>query len=399
MEAHLDSPLSLSDIVREETDNGRLIIRFLIDLMQGSLESAKPCHRLDAARQLLNIGFTPAHAFIAANTTASQPARRSPSEPSTHSTDPDSLHKDLAALICEETDNGRSAVRFLVDVMQGNLQAFKPHHRLSAARELLHRGFDAPTLARGSAAAGSDDDPRRLDPDGIYYRDRNGNWQRDNARSPAPSPDHLGPRKEESAQQPTFPSKVGNRYQQEPGPFNFETYDEADYRRDCYGEYALRHVLGSEQAVKAATLAVLDYRRRIGWFDKQPGQSIEPFVESWAVPDDAPLTEDIYGYPVLLRIYGSECAARVAAHAAYLYHRELRAINFATSGRSGSAPLSPDRLIRQDPCPGSPEALPPERPPPSESEPRPAGMSLDNRATDSVTYYQYQYGDGLCRSP
>ena len=42
----------------------------------------------------------------------------------------------------EETDDGRDAVRFLVDVMQGSLEGFKPHHRLAAARELLHRGFD-----------------------------------------------------------------------------------------------------------------------------------------------------------------------------------------------------------------------------------------------------------------
>ena len=42
----------------------------------------------------------------------------------------------------EETDDGRDAVRFLVDVMQGSLEGFKAHHRLAAARELLHRGFD-----------------------------------------------------------------------------------------------------------------------------------------------------------------------------------------------------------------------------------------------------------------
>ena len=64
-------PPSLADIVREETQDGRLIVRFLIDVMQGNLEQSKPCHRLDAARQLLNLGFHPAQTFIDANTHAS----------------------------------------------------------------------------------------------------------------------------------------------------------------------------------------------------------------------------------------------------------------------------------------------------------------------------------------
>ena len=65
-------PPSLADIVREETDDGRLIVRFLIDVMQGLLEQSKPCHRLDAARQLLNLGFHTAQSFIDANTPAAQ---------------------------------------------------------------------------------------------------------------------------------------------------------------------------------------------------------------------------------------------------------------------------------------------------------------------------------------
>ena len=108
---------SLAEIVREETEDGRVIVRFLIDVMQGQLENSKPCHRLDAARQLLNLGFHPAQSFIDANTHAS-PTRKNSAPSALSAVNPSPLHQELAALIREETDNGRTTVRFLVDVMQ-----------------------------------------------------------------------------------------------------------------------------------------------------------------------------------------------------------------------------------------------------------------------------------------
>ena len=131
----------LANIVRQETREGRLIVRFLVDAMQGKLDGAKPHHRLDAARQLLAIGFDGAQAFIDHNTPDVQP-RAAAAHSRTANASNGRLDPKLAKLIRQETDNGRTAVRFLVDVMQGKLPDFKPHHRLAAARELLHRGFD-----------------------------------------------------------------------------------------------------------------------------------------------------------------------------------------------------------------------------------------------------------------
>ena len=54
----------------------------------------------------------------------------------------------------------------------------------------------------------------------------------------------------------------GNRFLEEYGPFYFESYDEEDFQTDCFGDYALRHILGSEAVHKIATLAVHDYRDR-----------------------------------------------------------------------------------------------------------------------------------------
>ena len=129
-------PTPIQKIVREETGDGRLIVRFLVSAMQGGLEGSKPCHRLNAARQLLDLGFTEAQAFIDSSTQHPNRRRRSPDD------NPRRVLYEICKIVREETDDGRDAVRFLVDVMQGSLEGFKPHHRLAAARELLHRGFD-----------------------------------------------------------------------------------------------------------------------------------------------------------------------------------------------------------------------------------------------------------------
>ena len=131
-------PISIQEIVRQETDNGRAIVRFLVSTMQGQLQDAKPSHRIAAARQLVNLGFTGAQAFIDENTQPSN--RRKPPAPRRKT--PVAISGKLAQIVREETEDGRVAIRFLVDVMLGALQGFKPHHRLAAARELLRRGFD-----------------------------------------------------------------------------------------------------------------------------------------------------------------------------------------------------------------------------------------------------------------
>ncbi len=169
---------SLRDIVRHETDDGRLIVRFFVSTMQGQLQDAKPSHRIAAARQLVKLGFTEAQDFIDEN--APVPKRRRPTEQS--SSADRKLASDLAKIVRQETDDGRVAIRFLVDVMRGGLPGFKPHHRLAAARELLRRGFDD-TPADDNAGPGDDDAAAPSDPPddydygkcGIYHYDGRGN--------------------------------------------------------------------------------------------------------------------------------------------------------------------------------------------------------------------------------
>ncbi len=167
----------IQEIVRQETDDGRLIVRFFVSTMQGQLQDAKPSHRIAAARQLVKLGFTEAQDFIDEN--APDPKRRRRAH---HSPPADrKLASGLAKIVREETDDGRVAIRFLVDVMRGSLEGFKPHHRLAAARELLRRGFDD-TLADDNAGASDDDAAAPSDPPddydygkcGIYHYDGSG---------------------------------------------------------------------------------------------------------------------------------------------------------------------------------------------------------------------------------
>ena len=154
---------SLADIIAQETQDGRLIVRFLIDAMDGDLPDFQPCHRIDAARLLVKLGFDQAQAVIdhanaqrAAQRARSAVAPRQRDSRSQPQAQPQSqrqaesesqsaaqrVRAQLAQIVREETDDGRAAIRFLIDAMQGQLPDFKPCHRLSAAKELLQRGFD-----------------------------------------------------------------------------------------------------------------------------------------------------------------------------------------------------------------------------------------------------------------
>ena len=134
--------MTLSQIIKLRTNNGRDVIDFLVDVMQDRYSDFRMCHRLRAARLLTTYGNEDAPGFIADNT-SDTPARRKRSKAPRKS----KFDTELARVIREDTDDGRSIARFLVNVMEGEWQAFKPHHRIAAARELLDRGFgkSAPT--------------------------------------------------------------------------------------------------------------------------------------------------------------------------------------------------------------------------------------------------------------
>ena len=240
-----ENPKPLADIIREETDDGRLVVRFLIDVMQGKVDDSKPCHRLDAARQLLNLGFIGAQSVI--QSASQSVSLRAPSSTPVNSR----FDQGIADIIKLETSDGRDAVRFLVDVMQGNLDDFKPHHRLSAAKELLRRGFDN-------------------------------------------SPDHNGEHDVEQCQDDTF---------------DYKKYARERFMRDGADGKALRHIYGSKETVTVANRAAVDHRRKTVLDDTHiPDRDFTPIDN----PGDDPYGKGCYGYNTLRIEFGDNQAIRVA---------------------------------------------------------------------------------------
>ncbi len=168
---------NLADIIAQEIQDGRLIVRFLVSAMDGDLPDFRPCHRIDAARLLVKLGFDQAQTVIDrahADQRARQRESRSQAHAPRQSESQNAAHRvrsELAQIVREETDDGRIAVRFLVNVMQGELPDFKPCHRLSAAKELLQRGFDyVPDDAEAQAA--TEPEPAELTPEELEAQRR-----------------------------------------------------------------------------------------------------------------------------------------------------------------------------------------------------------------------------------
>ena len=135
----------LANIVAEETDGGRRVARFFVQVAEGELDHQdfKPNHRMDAAKELAKVGLTEFDDYIRAGhaiTTRRAPrARRLAPDP-----EMEQARQELAQYARELTDSGRSVIRLYAEVMDGlrEDEGFKPHHRIAAGRELLRRGFD-----------------------------------------------------------------------------------------------------------------------------------------------------------------------------------------------------------------------------------------------------------------
>ena len=137
---HLDIlNYQIAHLIRHESAEGHTIVNFLVDIMTGRDRPftpkkfrIKPADRMAAARELLRRGF------------GELGSRRKPSDATDESNDYDSLHTDLARRMREYSERGTDTVRFLLEVMSDpdpDLE-FTIHHRMSAAQELLRRGWD-----------------------------------------------------------------------------------------------------------------------------------------------------------------------------------------------------------------------------------------------------------------
>ena len=137
---HLDIlNYQIAHLIRHETADGHTLVEFLIHIMTGKDRPftprkfrIKPADRMAAARELLRRGF------------GDLGSRRRLSDSNDEANAYDTLHTDLARRMREYSERGTDTVRFLLEVMSDPdpEQEFTIHHRMSAAQELLRRGWD-----------------------------------------------------------------------------------------------------------------------------------------------------------------------------------------------------------------------------------------------------------------
>ena len=137
---HLDIiNYQIAHLIRHETAEGHTLVEFLIHIMTGKDRPftskrfrIKPADRIAAARELLRRGF------------GDLGPRRRHSDSTDEENAYDTLHTDLARRMREYSERGTDTVRFLLEVMSDPdpEEEFTIHHRMSAAQELLRRGWD-----------------------------------------------------------------------------------------------------------------------------------------------------------------------------------------------------------------------------------------------------------------
>ena len=138
--SHLDIiNYEIAHLIRHETAEGHTIVNFLVDIMTGRDRPftpkkfcIKPADRMAAARELLRRGF------------GDLGSRRKLSDSNDEANAYDTLHTDLAKRMREYSERGADTIRFLLEVMSDPEpeEEFTIHHRMSAAQELLRRGWD-----------------------------------------------------------------------------------------------------------------------------------------------------------------------------------------------------------------------------------------------------------------
>ncbi|MCE2458035.1 MAG: hypothetical protein J4G14_09500, partial [Dehalococcoidia bacterium] len=126
--------MSLSQYIRDNTDDGKIVARVLIDVLEGRLDGAKIGHRLTAARLLTIYGHEDADDFIADNTP--HVSDRDWSQRVQVEVDP-----AISSYIKQRSDGGREICQFLIDVVKGEIEGIRVGHRVWAAKELLNRAY------------------------------------------------------------------------------------------------------------------------------------------------------------------------------------------------------------------------------------------------------------------
>ena len=147
--------MTIESTIQRLTNDGEIVVQFLVDVIQGSSYDATLNHRLKSAEWLAALGGTipedalPKSASIRpkpkskqAKTAKRDKADKKDKKPLV--TEKQILHFDIARAIMRQTRDGESIIEFLIRVVakiERDGENFTPAARMRAARELLLRGF------------------------------------------------------------------------------------------------------------------------------------------------------------------------------------------------------------------------------------------------------------------
>ena len=146
--------MTIDATIQRLTNDGEVVVQFLVDVIQGTNYNAPLGHRIKSAEWLSALGgFIPEDAIPKSATIRprpkSEPKQNKPDKADNQDkklsvTEKQILHFDIARLIKQETNDGETVVEFLIRVIskiEKSGENFTPAARMRAAKELLIRGF------------------------------------------------------------------------------------------------------------------------------------------------------------------------------------------------------------------------------------------------------------------
>ena len=141
--------MNIKRYTRQATNDGKILVDFLVDNIQGSAPHVTVNHKFKSVEWLAKLGgFIPETAVSPSNNKNLAPARlcdkKTDSKPPV--TEKQILHFEIARLIKQETQDGKTAIDFLTRVVAKGERPksgenFTVAARMRATRELLIRGF------------------------------------------------------------------------------------------------------------------------------------------------------------------------------------------------------------------------------------------------------------------
>ena len=149
--------MTIDATIQRLTNDGEIVVQFLVDVIQGTSYNAPLGHRIKSAEWLSALGgFIPENAIPKSATIRPRPkseTNQDKADKADNQDKPDKkpevtekqiLHFDIARLIKQETNDGETVVEFLIRVIskiEKSGENFTPAARMRAAKELLVRGF------------------------------------------------------------------------------------------------------------------------------------------------------------------------------------------------------------------------------------------------------------------